>query len=126
MKIYKIAQEGTIMLYHVTTRAAADDIKRNGFSGHRIYFTPKNAVSFWVETLIEDKKYNSSDIVVIEFAVNRNFYDEEFYDWDKDQFSVGPTQTSYGEGKMGWNSPIERPKLVLNDNFKITRIIPWD
>jgi len=124
MKIYRIAQSPIIM-YHVTTTMAAEDISKNGFNGNRIYFTPKSGVKFWVEKLAKEKGHNLSDIAVIEVAIDNDFYEEEFYDWSKDQSSVGPPQTTYGEGKLGWNDPIKRPQLVPNDKFKILRIIPW-
>jgi hypothetical protein len=112
------------ILYHVTTKERAAKIATEGFHQRRIYFTPKQAVKFWVDTLCRERNLQPNQIVVLEMAFPPDFYDREMYDWSTDQHSEGPPQVSYGEGPQGWNNPQQRPRLTP-DLFQITRTIPW-
>ena len=57
---------------------------------------------------------------VLEVTVADAFYEQEFFDWNKDEYSGGPRgEVSYGEGKYGYNDRILRPILKHGVNCTI-------
>ena len=65
----------------------------------------------------EDDRLKKDFIVdtVVAVTVTDEFYNKEIFDWDKDSYSKGlKGQLSYGEGKNGWNDPINRQPLTSN------------
>jgi len=109
-------------LYHITAPKNVNSIMCNGFipkpgTSGRVCFCKPETLEIWQEIL----RTRHPIQVVLEVKVTAKLYKEEFYDWDKDEFSSGPPgEVSYGEGKHGWNEPVQRPKLAHKTNCTVT------
>lgn len=109
-------------VYHITPRENVSAILKEGFKSNRndrISFCKENTLNKWIKIMKDHCP--RGELSVLEVIVSDDFFNEEFFDWDKDEYSSGPKgEVSYGEGKNGWNDPAPRPVLKHGVNCMVS------